>query len=72
MHPGELDARMLLYCTLENSMATNKVTTQKSTTTVISRRRQFFISGLAVRVLIALVISWLIIMAFFVTGAVSH
>jgi len=53
-------------------MATNKVTAQKSTTTVISRRRQFFISGLAVRVLIALVISWLIIMAFFVTGAVSH
>jgi hypothetical protein len=35
-------------------------------------RRYFSISGVTVRVLIALVISWLIIMAFFVTGAISH
>jgi len=36
------------------------------------RRRYFIISGLAVRVLIALVISWLILMAFFVTNVASH
>jgi hypothetical protein len=35
-------------------------------------RRHLSISGFTVRIMIALVISWLIIMAFFVTGAVSH
>ena len=29
-------------------------------------------SGLALRLFIAFIISWLIILAFFVTGAVSH
>jgi hypothetical protein len=36
------------------------------------RRGKFFISGLALRLLVALVVSWLVVMAFFATGAVSH
>lgn len=52
-------------------MATNGVTTQVRPTTTVTRR-SFPISGLLLRVLIALVISWLIVMAFFVTNVVSH
>lgn len=40
--------------------------------TTARRRRRFYTSGLAVRVVIALVISWLIVMAFFVTSVASH
>jgi hypothetical protein len=47
-------------------MATNRATTS------LPRRRHLVVSGLAVRVLIALVISWLILMAFFVTTVASH
>lgn len=39
---------------------------------VAARRRAFPITGLALRLLIAFVISWLIVMAFFLTGAVSR
>lgn len=39
---------------------------------VRSRRRGLFISGLALRVLIAFIISWLIVLAFFISGAVSR
>ena len=39
---------------------------------VAARRRTFPISGLALRLLIAFVISWLIVMGFFITGAVSR
>lgn len=39
---------------------------------VQSRRRSLFISGLALRVLIAFIISWLIVLAFFISGAVSR
>ena len=39
---------------------------------VASRRRSFPLSGLALRLLIAFVISWLIVMAFFISGAVSR
>jgi hypothetical protein len=53
-------------------MATNRVTTPSSEATSLPRRRHFVVSGLAVRVLIALVVSWLIIMAFFVTTVASH
>lgn len=35
-------------------------------------RRHFLTSGLALRLLLALAISWLIIMAFFVTSVVSR
>ncbi len=41
-------------------------------TTVPPRRFNITISGLAIRLLIAFVISWLIILAFFALGAVSH
>ena len=47
-------------------------TTQEIETKIITRRRSFPVSGLALRMLIALIISWLVIMAFFVTGAVSR
>jgi hypothetical protein len=40
--------------------------------TSTTRRRNFHISGLAIRLLIAFLISWLIVLAFFATGAVSH
>ncbi len=53
-------------------MSTHDISTQSSITTVAQERRRFYISGLMLRVLIALVISWLIVMAFFVTGAGSH
>ncbi len=53
-------------------MATNPMTTSRSTATTLQPRRRIFVSGLAVRVLIALVVSWLIVMAFFVTSVASH
>jgi hypothetical protein len=37
-----------------------------------TRRRTFPLSGVALRLLIAFVISWVIVMAFFITGAVSR
>ncbi len=51
-------------------MSTNGVSTQVQPAAMT--RRQFPISGLLLRVLLALVISWLIVMAFFVTNVVSH
>ena len=53
-------------------MATQDITTETSAAGLTPRRRKFYISGLALRVLIALVISWLVVMAFFVTGVASH
>ena len=53
-------------------MATNHTTTVESTPNAVIRRRRVHVSGMAVRVLIALVISWLIVMAFFVTNVASH
>ena len=53
-------------------MATNRIRTTETNTAVIERRRHFTVSGVAMRVLIALVISWLIVMAFFVTTVASH
>ena len=50
------------------STSTNEIETPIATT----RRRSFPISGLALRLLIAFVISWLIVMAFFISGAVSR
>ena len=41
-------------------------------TTVPSHRFNITISGLAIRLLIAFVISWLIVLAFFASGVVSH
>jgi hypothetical protein len=52
-------------------MAMNGITTQRSTPAE-ARRRPPYISALALRVIIAMIISWLIVMAFFVTSVVSH
>jgi hypothetical protein len=48
-------------------MSTNGIGTH-----IQPRRRSRFISGLALRLLIAFIVSWLIVLAFFVSGAVSH
>ncbi len=53
-------------------MATRHMETPGSTTTSVTPRRRFVISSVAVRLLIALAISWLIVMAFFVTRVASH
>ena len=50
----------------------SRMTTVESTTHTVAHRRHPMVSGLAVRILIALVISWLIVMAFFVTTVASH
>ena len=49
-----------------------KISTEVSTSTISKARRKIYISRLMLRVLIALVISWLIIMAFFITNVASH
>jgi len=48
-------------------MSTNGVSSP-----VQSRRGGLVISGLALRFLIAFIVSWLIVLAFFVSGAVSR
>ncbi len=53
-------------------MDAHKFAAREASVTGTPRRRYLSISGVTVRVMIALVISWLIIMAFFVTGAISH
>nr|HET6901838.1 hypothetical protein [Ktedonobacteraceae bacterium] len=52
-------------------MATNGINAQVSTPKT-SRRLSWLLSGVAVRLLIAFMISWMIILAFFVSGVVSH
>jgi len=52
-------------------MVTNEVPSHQPNP-VTPRRRPVFVSGLVVRVLIALAISLLVGMAFFVSAAVSH
>ncbi len=51
-------------------MATNGVGARGDVRTPL--RRHFLTSGLALRLLLALVVSWLIVMAFFATSVVSH
>jgi hypothetical protein len=54
-------------------MTTNGVSTQTQPRTSLAQRRlSHFVSGWTVRLLIAFIISWLIILAFFVSGVVSH
>lgn len=43
-----------------------------TSSTAHSRRRSLMMSGLALRLLIAFIVSWMIVLAFFVSGAVSH
>jgi len=53
-------------------MATNGITAQRSSPPPGPRRRGLYVSGLAVRVLLALAFAWLIVMAFFATSVISH
>lgn len=54
-------------------MAMNGISSSISATaSTSSRRRKVIVSGLFVRLLIAFVISWLIVLAFFATSVVSH
>ena len=41
-------------------------------TTIPPRRFNITISGLAIRILIAFIISWLIVLVFFASGVLSH
>jgi hypothetical protein len=58
----------------ENAMTTNGIAAsiQVFTKSLSFHRGKFFLSGLALRLLIALIVSWLVVMAFFATGAISH
>ena len=53
-------------------MSTHGIGTQVQTVTTGSRRRKILTYGLALRLFIAFVISWLIVLGFFITGAVSR
>lgn len=56
-------------------MISERVPVQNSTDTVSQmrqRRRRIPVPGLFLRLMIAMILSWLIIMIFFVSGAVSH
>ena len=50
-------------------MAMNGISAKMPVVQAQSRRPRVFVSGLAVRILIAFVISWLIVFAFFATVA---
>lgn len=54
-------------------MTTNGINSA-ATSAVSAPRRRFgwLLSGIALRLLLAFIISWLIILVFFVTGVVSH
>jgi hypothetical protein len=56
----------------QNHMSTNGISTPAQAVTTSSRRRKILTYGLALRLLIAFVISWLIVLGFFITGAVSR
>ncbi len=51
--------------------STNGLTTTRRVPTS-TPRRNIYVSSLVIRVFIALVISWLIVMAFFITNVASH
>jgi hypothetical protein len=53
---------------MENRMATNGIGAQPRPT----RRIGWLISGWAARLLIAFIISWLIVLVFFASGAISR
>jgi hypothetical protein len=53
-------------------MAMNGISAKMPAMSTHSRRFRLPVSGLAVRILIAFVISWLVVLAFFATGVISH
>ncbi len=48
-------------------MSSNEISSQ-----IQARRRSFPLSGMALRILIALIISWIIVLAFFASSVGSH
>ncbi len=48
------------------------MSTHGISTNVHNQRRSFPVSGMALRLIFAFLISWLIILAFFVSSVVSH
>jgi hypothetical protein len=58
--------------TMENIMATNGVHAQVSNTTRGHRRFSWLFSGIAVRLLIAFLISLVVLLAFFASSVISH
>jgi hypothetical protein len=48
------------------------MSTDGISTNVQNQRRSFPVSGMALRLIFAFLISWLIILAFFVSSVVSH
>jgi hypothetical protein len=62
-------------CKIQNGvydMATNGINAQLRTTNGGQRRFAWLLSGVALRILIAFIMSWMIILAFFVSGVISH
>jgi hypothetical protein len=57
---------------MEYDMATNRINAQVPATRRTSHRFSWLFSKIAMRLLIAFIISWLILLAFFVSGVVSH
>jgi hypothetical protein len=57
---------------MEYDMATNRINAQVPATRRIRHRFSWLFSKIAMRLLIAFIISWLILLAFFVSGVVSH
>lgn len=53
-------------------MATNRINAQVPATRRTSHRFSWLFSKVVMRLLIAFIISWLILLAFFVSGVVSH
>ncbi len=53
-------------------MVTHGISTLFRTTSPLQRRFSTLFSNLTVRLLVAFAISWLIILVFFASGAVSH
>jgi hypothetical protein len=57
---------------MEYVMATNGINAQASTTARGRRRFSWIFSGITLRLFIAFLISWIILLLFFVSGVVSH
>jgi len=57
---------------MEQSMAMDGLNTHVQNTTKDQRRFSWLFSGIALRLLIAFLISWIVLLAFFVSGVVSH
>ncbi len=53
-------------------MAMDGLNTHVQNTTKDQRRFSWLFSGIALRLLIAFLISWIVLLAFFVSGVVSH